>query len=98
GLAGRLVDVSDDDLGALGDVTFGDGEADAMRPAGDDRDLVLKLHGPLSVRAGYIPFSLSVRSRESGNPRSNYRPRTRLGSRLRGDERPCRSRRGDTSL
>ena len=45
GAAARiLVDVGDDDARTVGREAFGDGEADPLRSAGDDRDLVLKRH------------------------------------------------------
>jgi len=47
GLAGGGVDVGDGDAGTLGDVAAGDCEPDAVRGAGDDRDLVLEPHAGL---------------------------------------------------
>ena len=44
GLPGRRVDIRDDDARALRDVALGDGEPDAARAAGDDRNLVRKPH------------------------------------------------------
>src|SRR5262249_40023713 len=47
GLAGGGVDVGDGDARTLGDVTPCDREPDAVRGAGDDRDLVLEPHATL---------------------------------------------------
>ena len=44
-LAARPVEVDDRDLGALGGEQLGDFLADVAAGAGDDRDLILELHG-----------------------------------------------------
>src|SRR5262249_52623453 len=49
GLAGGGVDVGDGDARTLGDVTPCDREPDAVRGAGDDRDLVLEPHACLPI-------------------------------------------------
>ena len=41
-------DVGEGDARALGDVAAGDGQPDAVRGAGDDRDFVLESHAHLS--------------------------------------------------
>ena len=43
-----LQDIGDHDPGALGGEALADGGADPARPAGDDGDLVPKLHGTLA--------------------------------------------------
>ena len=43
------IDIRDGDTRAFGDVALGDRMADAMRPAGHDRDLVLQPHAALRV-------------------------------------------------
>ena len=49
GLAGGRVDIGDGDARTLGDVAPGDRQPDAVRAAGDDRDLVLEPHGVLRM-------------------------------------------------
>jgi hypothetical protein len=48
-LAGGGVDIGDGDAPALGDVAAGDRQPDAVRGAGDDRDLVLEPHAGLRL-------------------------------------------------
>ena len=49
-LAGRHVNIRDDDLGAFRHIALRDGKPDAAGTAGNDRDFAVKLHGLLRIQ------------------------------------------------
>ena len=65
-LAGFGIDVGDGDARALGDVAPGNRVADAVRPAGHDRDLVLEPHAALRIRGKRSTRRLVSAARTAG--------------------------------
>ena len=67
GLPGGGVDVGEGDARALGDVAAGDRQPDAVRGAGDDRDLVLEPHAGLPI-ASRVAHEVKVSSPRKRGP------------------------------
>ena len=81
--AGILVDVRDDDARAIGDEAPRDREADPLRPAGDDRDLVLQRHGGLPIGADHAATQPGGQRRQVAALRQSGVPRAiRRGARM----------------
>src|SRR5262249_39673469 len=93
-LPGGGVDVGEGDARTLGDVAAGDREPDAVRGAGDDRDLVLEPHGDLRMSVNGSTRTATVVPAKAGTDNhrlwnmgpQHKRVYARLRRAMRGDD------------